>query len=142
MGSMHLVRGLYNTKSRKPKNSKVPQDRLAVLRIEWKKYNKLMKQSRLHSKVIKKFDDYVLYTQGKYKPEEAKRKRQTITEKFDQTKHIAKSHGDQIGGMGAAKEKNTYTGDLIVGIATMHKSNLVPVMRGTKQAEEFAKMRR
>ena len=142
MGSMHLVRGLYNTKSSKPKNSKVPQDRLAALRIEWKKYNKLMKQSRLHSKVIKKFDDFVLYTQGKYRPEEAKRKRQIITERFDQTNYIAESYGDQIGSIGAAKEKNTYTGDLIVGIAVLHKSNLVPVMRGTKQAEEIAKMRR
>jgi len=40
------------------------------------------------------------------------------------------------------KEPMWYTGDLICGIATMHKSNAVPVMRGTKQAEEIAKMRR
>jgi hypothetical protein len=39
-------------------------------------------------------------------------------------------------------ERKVYTGDLIVGIATMHKSNLVPVMRGTSQAEDIAKMRR
>ena len=38
--------------------------------------------------------------------------------------------------------RKEYTGDLIVGIATMHKSNAVPVMRGTKHAEEIAKMRR
>lgn len=46
------------------------------------------------------------------------------------------------GGSGTAKETIKYTGDLIVGIATMHKSNAVPVMKGTKQAEEIAKMRR
>jgi len=40
------------------------------------------------------------------------------------------------------KESMKYTGDLIVGIATMHKSNAVPVMRGTSQAEDIAKMRR
>ena len=45
-------------------------------------------------------------------------------------------------GRGTAKETIKYTGDLIVGIATMHKSNAVPVMKGTKQAEEIAKMRR
>jgi hypothetical protein len=39
-------------------------------------------------------------------------------------------------------ERKVYTGDLIVGIATMHKSNAVPVMRGTSQAEDIAKMRR
>ena len=38
--------------------------------------------------------------------------------------------------------RKEYTGDLIVGIATMHKSNAVPVMRGTSQAEDIAKMRR
>lgn len=42
----------------------------------------------------------------------------------------------------AKKESQKYTGDLIVGIGTMHKSNAVPIMRGTSQAEEIAKMRR
>lgn len=47
-------------------------------------------------------------------------------------------------GAGVATKKETlkYTGDLIVGIATMHKSNAVPVMRNTSQAEDIAKMRR
>ena len=35
-----------------------------------------------------------------------------------------------------------YTGDLIVGIATMHKSNAVPVMKDTDQAKDIARMRR
>ena len=39
------------------------------------------------------------------------------------------------------KEENVYTGTEIIGIAQMHKSNAVPV-RGKKQAEEIAKMRR
>jgi len=37
-------------------------------------------------------------------------------------------------------ERKVYTGDLIVGIATMHKSNAVPVMRGTDQATEISEM--
>ena len=41
----------------------------------------------------------------------------------------------------AKKEENVYTGTEIIGIAQMHKSNAVPV-RGKKQAEEIAKMRR
>lgn len=36
---------------------------------------------------------------------------------------------------------NEYTGDYIVGIATMHKSNLVPVGRGD-DPKEYAQMRR
>ena len=42
----------------------------------------------------------------------------------------------------AKKESPKYTGDLIVGIGTMHKSNAVPIMRGTEQAKELASMRR
>lgn len=40
------------------------------------------------------------------------------------------------------KETMKYTGDLITGIATMHKSNAVPVMKGTDQAKDIARMRR
>ena len=40
------------------------------------------------------------------------------------------------------KEPMKYTGDLIQGIATMHKSNAVPVMKGTDQAKDIARMRR
>jgi hypothetical protein len=41
----------------------------------------------------------------------------------------------------AKRERKEYTGDYIVGIATMHKSNLVPVGRGT-DPKEFSTMRR
>jgi hypothetical protein len=37
--------------------------------------------------------------------------------------------------------RNVYTGDKLVGIATMHKSNLVPIFN-TDAAEDVAKMRR
>jgi len=40
-----------------------------------------------------------------------------------------------------APEKRSYTGDYIVGIATMHKSNLVPVCKDD-QPEHYATMRR
>ena len=42
----------------------------------------------------------------------------------------------------AGKRKaNEYSGDYIVGLATMHKSNIVPVGKGNS-AEDYAKMRR
>ena len=41
----------------------------------------------------------------------------------------------------AKKESKQYTGDLITGIATMHKSNAVPVIN-QEQATEIANMRR
>ena len=51
-------------------------------------------------------------------------------------------HSDQFYNSSMAKkEEKVYTGDEIIGIATMHKSNAVPI-RGKKQAEEVARMRR
>lgn len=40
------------------------------------------------------------------------------------------------------KEAGTYTGRLLIGIATMHKSNAIPVTRDGGMAEATAKMRR
>ena len=54
--------------------------------------------------------------------------------------HPAKT-SDQIPGNGTAKDKNKYTGTNIMGIAAMHKSNLVPVTN-KKSAEDISKMRR
>jgi hypothetical protein len=47
---------------------------------------------------------------------------------------------DMIGN-GFKKQEQQYTGTLITGIATMHKSNAVPVIN-KKQAEEISRMRR
>lgn len=46
-----------------------------------------------------------------------------------------------IAGNGAKKASNVYTGDYIMGIATMHKSNAVPITSG-EQAIEVSQMRR
>lgn len=49
---------------------------------------------------------------------------------------------DRIPGNGAAKERSIYTGDEIMGIGVMHKSNLVPVTRSSDGAKDLARMRR
>lgn len=46
-----------------------------------------------------------------------------------------------IPGAGTKRESQQYTGDYLIGIATMHKSNMVPVSRGIDPTE-FATMRR
>ena len=46
-----------------------------------------------------------------------------------------------VPGVGAKPEPKVYTGDRLIGIAVMHKSNLVPVFR-REDAEEIANMRR
>lgn len=51
------------------------------------------------------------------------------------------SLSDGIAGFAPKKESLKYTGTLIKGIATMHKSNAVPIIN-QEQAEDIAKMRR
>ena len=51
---------------------------------------------------------------------------------------------DKICGHGPAKEGNTYSGERqLLGIATMHKSNMVPIFADKKEdAKDIASMRR
>jgi hypothetical protein len=51
---------------------------------------------------------------------------------------------DRIAGHGAAKERKVYSGERqLLGIATMHKSNMVPVFADKKEdAKDIAAMRR
>lgn len=46
-----------------------------------------------------------------------------------------------VAGNGTKKDANVYTGDYIIGIATMHKSNLQPIT-SKEQAIDSANMRR
>jgi hypothetical protein len=50
---------------------------------------------------------------------------------------------DRIPAMGSQRGPKTYTGDELMGIAQMHKSNAVPIRKDNKQAAiETAQMRR
>ena len=46
------------------------------------------------------------------------------------------------GGNCSKKETQKYTGDKLLGIATMHKSNAVPVTKDSDMAKDTARMRR
>ena len=46
-----------------------------------------------------------------------------------------------VAGVCAKPEEKVYTGDKLLGIATMHKSNMVPVFKA-EDAADIASMRR
>ena len=137
---MGLARGL-STISTKRYKTKVTKARLQELELEWRKHNKSMKQKGMHDLRYEKFSDYVDYCYGKTKVKQSF-KSYTPQESYRRDTPNYPSMEISGGGHGTKRETQKYTGDLIVGIATMHKSNAVPVMKGTKQAEEIAKMRR
>jgi hypothetical protein len=139
---MHLARGLSTVNTRKPKRKKLTQAQLEKLTASHKAYNKDMKRMGMHSLMLS-FEDYILYVQGQYKPKSKPSELEEYTHKqssnYRQTEHIP-SLGNGIGNA-AKKESQRYTGTLIKGIATMHKSNAVPIIN-QEQAIEVSNMRR
>ena len=148
--TMHLVRGMttLNTKKRKSKMTKGKHERLV---IEHREHNKRMKQLNCHNNIMT-FDEYVDYVHGNYKP---KTKPTAFKAPWQQegytrpTEHVPSHNSEHSFSPATKKEAMQYTGERkLVGIAMMHKSNLVPVLaddddkNGSKQATEIAQMRR
>ena len=132
--SMHLLGPAYTTTNTRKRKTKVPTAKYAQ---DWVDYNKQMK--RIGAKT-KTFDEYIAYRQGKSNtklkggiknPMEATTLRRE-TPKYESGVGIGVTFG---------RKENVYTGTLIKGIATMHKSNAVPII-SEEQAHEVARMRR
>ena len=149
--TMHLVRGMttLNTKNRKSKMTKAKHERLVK---EHKQYNKDMKRRQCHN-LMMTFEEYVDYAHGLYKP-----KTNPTATNFEwnasggyrrETQSVPSHTSKDSFAPATKKEAMQYTGERkLVGIAMMHKSNLVPVFaddddkNGSKQATEIAQMRR
>jgi hypothetical protein len=103
----------------------------------WKEYNKTMRRCRSKEKTL---EEFLKYVQGK-----TRLKRKGAVDPLRATTLIRESPKVPSGiGIGVAppkKQENQYTGGNLLGIATMHKSNAVPVFKQS-DAEELAKMRR
>ena len=144
--SMHMIKGVQVHGKSKSKKQKLTKAKLEKLQVEWRQYNKKMRQNHAHDMQFAEFNDYVDYVHGKYKPKKKKEFKEYVppsqSHVRDTKEYPSLKTSDTIPDSCAKKESMQYTGDLIVGIGTMHKSNAVPIMRGTKQAEEIAKMRR
>ena len=131
--TMHLMSPAFSTTSTK-KRKIVNKGVTGKYSQDWVEYNKQMK--RIGS-TTKTFDEYVQYRQGNFKP----KLRGTPFPDYQVSDHRQKyPSGDGLGVTFARKE-NIYTGTLIKGIATMHKSNAVPIMN-EEQAIDVARMRR
>ena len=142
--SMHMIRGVQvhgNSKRRK----KAKKLDMKALELEWRQYNKDMRRSNLHNLQYQTLDEYIDYRSGKAPKPKTEFKEYAKTEPYVRhtENYPSLKTSDTIpGGPTPKKEPNVYTGDLIVGIGQMHKSNAVPIMRGTNEAKDIAQMRR
>ena len=156
---MHLQRGLSTINTRKRK-VKITKAKMAELEVRWREHNKRMKQTHMHHMRYDTLEEYIDYCYGRikrpdprdrsqFKPRKIETNWRAEQDKGHRKKYPSlmeqqmedgtyKNSGDGM----RKKESMKYTGDLIQGIATMHKSNAVPVMKGTDQAKDIARMRR
>jgi hypothetical protein len=134
---------MTTTNYKKRKQKKLTNNQQERLELEWKQHNKRMRQLHLHDMQFNKFEDYMAYRRGQYKPKERKPEPfQVMKPQEGYRRETPKIPSRGIGvGNGLLKERQVYTGTLIKGIATMHKSNAVPVIN-EQQAKDIANMRR
>lgn len=147
--TMHLARGFttLNTKKRKAKKRKADSHYVEG----WRKQNKFYKAKGIELMTLPEYIDYI---HGVYKPKGELRAIQTPWHHTEstyrrETKHVPTHTSDNGIGTATKKPSMQYTGERrLVGIAMMHKSNLVPVFAddndktGSKQATEISQMRR
>ena len=145
--TMHLEKGLSTLRTSKPKKSKLTKTQLKKYQAELRDYNKRMKQSHQHD-LCMDIDEYISWVHGeteRKKPAQYQTAKEvkTFEWKPPSTYRETPQYRSADTGVGNALQqpKKEYTGDLITGIATMHKSNAVPVIN-QEEAESIAKMRR
>jgi len=130
---MHLLGPAFTTISTKKKKTRGITI-TAKFAQEFREYNAQMK--RLGSKQ-KTMDEYITYRKGNFKP----KLRGVKLAKLEVSDHREKYPSGQGVGITFAKEPNKYTGTLIKGISTLHKSNAVPVI-SEEEMKEHSQMRR
>ena len=121
--SMHLVRGMTSLNQKTRKQKKKSQRQLAA--------------EQSHEAYLKRLG--VGKTQL---PTDARGRRLGINSLPDLSTG-PRVTSDTVPDNGGARKANQYTGDELLGIATMHKSNAVPVRKDSKEAaKEVSSMRR
>lgn len=153
--TMHLERGLTTTSTKK-REEKLTKAKLAELEQGWRERNARLKQMRLPKET---FEQYLEFVYGKSKKtksqvankpkgQEATSTSSTREKQKDSVVHIstAKDKVSQstrlwVTGACTTKPSPVYTGTKVVGIATMHKSNAVPIF-SDDEAKEVSSMRR
>jgi hypothetical protein len=141
---MHLVGPYLTTTNYSKRKTKVTQAQMNRWMEGWRekcKQNKRLGLAKLT------FEEYVDALHGRVKT--SRPKFVPLQVKDDPTMERIRAHKAMYpsgSGFGTAsstakKEPQKYTGTLIKGIATMHKSNAVPVI-DDEQAKEIARMRR
>lgn len=106
---------------------------------EFREDNDLLR--RMNCK-LRTLEEYVAYRSGNAKKSVQPKKLLNLKATTYHRPSPQVPSGDGIGVSLTKKPEMQYTGDELVGIATMHKSNMVPVRKDSNDAIDIARMRR
>jgi len=136
---MHLIRGVCTLNTRKP-TFKLTKRKRAEWEFDWMADNKARKSQGM-PKIT--FDEYCLNRLGKVKLDKPvfKTLQASTTTHPRYVDRVEHQSLGIVGGNTLKREPLKYTGTLVKGIATMHKSNAVPVI-DEEQMKDISRMRR
>jgi hypothetical protein len=141
---MHLVGPYLSNISTKKKEQKITKSKQTELERDWKERNESLKKIGLPKQ---SFDQYMEWRYGRGKKSKTETKFRPAGASLSpkgthQIGEVKKAIiGPRLPDECAVRPTVKYTGSAMIGIATMHKSNMVPVF-SNKEAEDISKMRR
>ena len=136
-----MIQGVntLNTRKRKPQMTKGNMQRWSQ---EMAQYNKRARKTGEQQLTL---DQYIDYAHGRGLPKKETRQfeelKSTLPSNYRSTAHIPSRVEMGNTNSCARVESPKYTGTLVKGISTMHKSNAVPII-DEREAKEHASMRR
>ena len=141
--TMSLVRGMTTLNTKKRKKKKLTDNQIAKLQQDWRAFNKKMRKAHCHSAQFEQFEQYLSYIMGEAQPRRPQQDFKPYRPEpvFTRKTPDIPSLDSKVCGFAPKKEPTKYTGTYITGIATMHKSNIIPIT-DKKQAIEVSQMRR
>lgn len=140
--TMHIMSPAYTTNNYRSSKIRMTKANIERWTKDLRAYNKLMK--RCGSPILT-IEEYIKHIHGKLKKERTFKPYKREETIFDcQSREHRERYPSAIDlgtslNTTARKERPKYTGTYVIGIATMHKSNGVPVVNQL-QATEIARM--
>jgi predicted nuclease with TOPRIM domain len=137
---MHLIKGVCTLNTRKPKQ-KITKAKQIQLEQEFKEHNKFLKSIHMPKITFEEYVDQVFGRVNKQKKKTDSLVSSTPIAYRANTYASVTSTAKNINSC-AKKEAQVYSGEQkLLGIATLHKSNMVPVF-AKQDAVDIANMRR
>ena len=137
--TMHLVGPYLSTTSTKKRTEKLTKAKQQELEQGWRERNQRLKEMRLPKET---FDQYLEWVYGRGKKTKTRHIYEVTSLAMpDKNAESVSRPNTWTTGACALKASPKYTGTQILGIATMHKSNMVPVF-SNQEAKDISTMRR